>query len=141
MSKQRLTVEEIADLPGYMTVSAIAARYGVNKGTVYHMIYSTRRLKTVFKVGKGKDDQRPLLVVAENEVKQVFADRNKQAIDDPSFLKRNGEFNKRVKAWGLAEGWTQTPIHILGAPHRVLVEAYEKANPQDLRPVPESAES
>lgn len=130
--KTKLTVQDIPELPGYMTVADIAERYGINKGTVYHMIYESQRFKTVFKISKGGTNQRPMLLVSESEVMKAFAGRT--VVTDPQQVVKVGEWNKRVKQWGLDTGWTQTPIFPSGPPQISLVEAFVKANPDDVRP-------
>lgn len=138
---QRLDIRDIPELPGYLTVSAVAERYGMAKGSIYHMIYAKRRFKNVYKVGKGGhkggkggEDKRPLLLLATNEVDEVFAQRERPQVTDPDLSQKMNAWNKRVKQWAREQGWTQTVIRISGQPPKVMQQAYLQANPDDTRP-------
>lgn len=133
---RRLEVKDIPELPGYLTVAAVSERYGIHKGTVFYMIYNSRRFENVYKVSKGKtngtEDQRPLLLLLEEEVKTVMADRGLTEQAGPNSTL--AAWNRRVKDWARSIGWTQTPIEVKGPPQRALVAEYLKANPDDIKP-------
>lgn len=125
-------MDEVPELPGFIPVAAVSERYGVHKGTIYYMIFSSKRFKTVFKVTRGAEDQRPVLLLDENEVRKVMAERQRDA--DSENPKELAAWNRRVKDWGRAGGWHQTPISISGPPQLALVEQYLKAHPEDVKP-------
>lgn len=148
MPSNRLEIEDVPELPGYLTVAAVAEMYQIHKGTVYYMIFKSRRFRTVFKVTKGmssqgEKDKRPLLLLDEREVKQVFAQKAEDATlngsTDPQLKAKLTAWNKRVKQWGRDNGWTETPIAISGPPQIQLIEAYLKAHPEDRKPRPDGA--
>lgn len=135
---RRLNVEEIPELPGYMTVAAIADKYHVHKGTVYYMITNSLSFgpNAVFKASKGTgDDQRPLLLVRTDAVTRVFAKRAKdfKPVTD-EYATAINDWNRRVKQWGRDSGWTLTPIRTMGPPQHDLMAAYLRENPGDMRP-------
>ncbi len=131
-----LNVEDIPELPGYSTVAAVSERYGVVKGTIYHMLFEQGKFKHVYKIRKGGNggETKPLLMLLDAEVERVFADRSKLPVNDPELSRRRTEWSKRVKNWGREVNWTQTPIAVSGPPPAVLVAAYVQANPRDPRP-------
>ncbi len=136
--KRRLELDDIPELPGYITVAAVAEKYGQSKGAIYNMVYGQVRFKHVFKITKGGNggDKRPLILLMESEVAKVFEDKSKFTVQDPELAAKRAAWRKRVKEWGRGEGWTETPIAISGPPHAQLVHAYLEANPND--PMPES---
>ncbi len=136
--KRRLELDDIPELPGYLTVAAVAEKYGVGKGSIYNMVYSQLRFKNVFKITKGGNggDKRPLILLLETEVARVFSDKSQYTVSDPELAARRSDWRKRVKTWGRADGWNETPIAVSGPPHASLVHAYLQANPDD--PMPES---
>lgn len=140
MPKLRITIDEIPELPGYMTLAAIAAKYKVDKGTVRYMILNQNVFSTVCKVTKGgltDKDKRPLLLISSGEVEQVFAARAKFKAEQPDPARKQEviEWNRRVKQWGRSVGWTQTPISSAGPPNQTLIVAYAKRHPDDPRPI------
>lgn len=152
VTKLRITIDDIPELPGYMTLAAIAAKYKVDKGTVRYMILAQNAFKTVCKVTKGglqedDKDKRPLLLISSAEVEEVFAERKKlndqlkqQRLLNPGRSEDVIAWNRRVKEWGRSIGWTQTPISIAGPPNQTLIVAYVKRHPDDVRPAKPAAE-
>lgn len=136
MGKKKLTQDEIPELPGYLPVAAISARYGVHKGTIYYMIYHQRLFRHVYKISTGVDDKRPLLLILEQEVDAVFAARVQSAatVKNLSAAQLLQQWNRRVKQWGTDQGWTDTRIFPSGPPNKALVEAYLADNPEDPSP-------
>jgi hypothetical protein len=137
MSK-KLSIDEIPELPGYMTLAAIAEKYSVSKSTVYYMIMGQRLFRTVVKVTKGSDeagkgDKRPMLLIKTSEVEKVFAERSFRVVTAET-SERLKEWNRRIKQWGRTSGWSETAIHVAGAPPRILVDAYLAEHPDDQRP-------
>jgi hypothetical protein len=129
-----ITIDDIDELPGYVSVAKAADRYGVNKGTIYYHIFTTQELKTVFKITKGGDDPRPLLVISEAEVDKVFTRRNAERVDTPQVKLDLRSWNRRVKQWAAEVHWTKTPVLVSGPPHRILELAYQDAHPEDTKP-------
>lgn len=130
---RKLDIKDIPELPGYMTVAAVSDLYGVNKGTIYYMIYNSRRFKSVVKVSKGLDDQRPMLLLSADEVKKIFDVRENFVPIDPSRAKDLTIWNRRVKQWGRQVGWGDQ-ILASGPPAIGLVDEYVRQHPQDPKP-------
>jgi hypothetical protein len=131
--RDNLNTEDIPELPGYLSVGKAAERHGVNKGTIYYHIFTSRKLKTVFKITRGGDDPRPILLVAEREVDAVFASRTVRADSTPTNVELR-DWNRRVKQWAGEVGWTETVVRESGPPPRSLVAAYALAHPDDIEP-------
>lgn len=130
---RQVTPWDFPEVPGYMTVAQVAKLYGVSKENVYYKIYTQRRFRKVFRVGKNRNETtRPVLLLDEAEVRAMHARETAVSYD-----KQLLEYNRRVKEWARRTGWrsrTGTPTHLNGPPHRELVEAYTAANPQDPPP-------
>lgn len=125
--------EDIPELPGYLTVSAVAKMFGIQKESVFYKIYSQGAFKHVYRVGSLEETQRPVLLLLESEVKQVFkAERDSVRVHTSRELLNS--WNKRVKDWGRVTQWNGAEIKINGRPQQELVAAYLAANPADPRP-------
>jgi hypothetical protein len=133
---RKLTLAQIPELPGYIPVARIAADYGVHKGTIYYMIYHQAAFRHVYKVSTGMDDPRPLIVILESEVREVFAARERKAkeIRQLTPAQQVQQWNRRVKQWGRDIGWEKTPILLSGPPSVPLVTAYLEEHADDPRP-------
>jgi hypothetical protein len=132
--KYNMTIDEIPDLPGYLSVAQVVERYGINKQTVYYMIFSQRAFKRVFKISRGSDAKRVVLMLNEAEVASVMQQREERGHRPPSRKAALRDWTYRVKQWGWDNKWTATPIAKSGPPTRQLVDAYLQAHPDDPRP-------
>jgi hypothetical protein len=129
--------EEIPELPGYITVSALAERYDVDKGTIYYMLYNSQVFSRAYKIVKGVGDTKPLIMLDVNDATKVMDERrDRQAAKavGPMNARNLREWNRRIKDWGIETGWTQTRISETGQPNMPLIKAYLESNPQDVRP-------
>lgn len=142
-ASRKLSIDDIPELPGYLTVAAISAKYKVHKGTVFYAIMYQGLFPegTVYKVGKGKGDAegerngRPLILVEEKQADKVFTERAETLKKiTPEYTNHLVEWNRRVKEWGHEIGWNETPIRVMGPPTQQLVAAYLGAHPDDPRP-------
>lgn len=130
----RMTIDDVPELAGYLTVAQVVEKYGVNKQTVYYWIFNQMAFRSVCKVTKGGDSKRPVLLLATSEVEKVLAKRAEVQNKPPDYKELLRRWNKRVKDWARNEGWTQTLISVTGPPNRLMVEAYMKEHPDDPRP-------
>lgn len=129
--------EEIPELPGYITVAALSEMYGVDKGTIYYMLYNSQAFKRAYKVMKGVVDPKPLILLDRNEATKVMdarKDRLETRAQVPATAQALRDWNRRVKDWGIETGWTQTRISDSGQPNMPLMQAYLEKHPEDVRP-------
>ena len=137
---QRLTLEEIPELPGYMSVTQAAKAFGVTKQGMYWRIYDAQMFKAVCRVGGNEEDERPFLLLSINEVEQLLrAEREQTPEQAEAQAKREhahrvNEWHKRVKAWGRQTGFNDGRIAAQGRPPKALVDAYLSAHPDDSKP-------
>lgn len=131
-----MNINDIPELPGYMTVNRVAALLGLSKASVYYKIYDQKAFKHVYKVSGRDNDQRPVLLLLESEVKAVVAEEQRKAEQQPLRVRLHA-WNMRVKEWGRSTGWGGgVPIHKSGMAHKDLVRDYVKEHPEDPRPEP-----
>lgn len=129
-----MKIEDIPELPGYISVSRVAAKFGMTKASIYYKIYEQGAFRHVYKVTGSDDDQRPVLLLLESEVEQVYR-AEKERENYVPLRERTHAWNKRVKQWGRDSKWGGgVPIHAAGQAHRDLQLAYVKAHPDDPRP-------
>jgi hypothetical protein len=145
MTSRRLDVKDIPDLPGFSTVAQIAAKWSVHKGTVFYMILHQLAFPegSVYKVSKGKEDQRPLILVKTDVANEIMGRRAETLKKiSPTYSGDVGAWNRRVKEWGKSVGWTETAIRTMGPPTQLLEDAYVQQFPDDPRPEgPEESEN
>lgn len=135
--RKKMQADEIPELPGYITVAALAEKFGVNKSTIYYLLYSVQAFSRPYKIMKGVLDERPLILLDANDANLVMEKRKAGlAVEGavPRTAKNVTEWNLRVKNWGRETGWTQTRISPAGPPHKALADAYSAQHPQDVRP-------
>src|SRR5215475_3428460 len=75
-ARWKMNPDEIPELPGYVTVAALAKKYNVNKGTIYYLLYNKRAFASACKVSKGEGDERPLILLATREADRVMSQRS-----------------------------------------------------------------
>jgi hypothetical protein len=135
---KKLKLDDLPELPGYITVGKAAEKYGVHKGTIYYMIFNSQKIRSAHRVLKGGGDPRPIIVVSKEEVDRVMTQRAASGEADVPVVSdlpaQKSEWNRRVKAWATQIGWTQTTIKTFGPAPRPMVEAYLAANPEDPKP-------
>jgi hypothetical protein len=131
--QEPLTIEQIPQIPGYLSVAQAAEIFGYAKESIFYKIYRQRAFNHVYRVGDTSPGSRPVLVLLEAEVREVKAREDAASTEEP-FKSRLRSWNRRVKQWGVDNNWTQNVIHKSGQPHIDLQAAYEKAHPDDLRP-------
>jgi hypothetical protein len=135
--RRRLTIEDLPELPGYITAGALADRYGVTKETIYYLLYEKKVLTRSCKISKGVEGGRPLILVEERQGDEVMIARKKEkeergrSTGTPDQLR---EWNRRVKEWGRQTNWLLTQIRDSGQPGIALQHAYLEAHPEDPRP-------
>lgn len=135
--RRRLTIEDLPELPGYITVGGLAERYSVTKETIYYLLYDKKVLTRSYKISKGVEGGRPLIMIEERQGDEVLQARQKELAEHgkttgtPEQLR---EWNRRVKDWGRKTDWQLTQIRDSGQPGIALQHAYIEANPDDPRP-------
>jgi hypothetical protein len=137
MSRHRLTVDDIPELPGYTTVAALADKYGVHKGTIYYLLYNKEAFQRPYKVSRGLKDERPLILLEEKNAYEVMERRGTELAAQRRVSGSAEElkhWNRRVKNWGREIGWTTTRISESGQAGKLLIEAYLQTHPEDVRP-------
>lgn len=135
--RRSMRPEEIPELPGYITVAALSDKYGVDKGTIYYMLYNGQKFSRPYKVMKGTVDPKPLILLDRNDAFKVMDARAQQQsakANLPATAQELREWNRRVKDWGIETGWTQTRISESGQPSLPLIRAFLEKYPQDVRP-------
>src|SRR3954469_18984974 len=128
-----MKLEDIPELPGYISVARAARIFDMTKASIYYKIYEQEKFKHVYRLGGVDEESRPVLMLLESEVRQVA----KAELDEADIVplkERLNAWNKRVKQWGRETGWTATEIHVAGQPDLKLQGAYSAANPGDARP-------
>jgi hypothetical protein len=133
-----MTINDIPELPGYITVAAVADKYGLSKGMVYYLLYTKQAFGRPYKVSRGASDERPLILLDTREVDQIMEGRKAEMIEHdrasaPAEDLR--QWNLRVKDWGRSTGWDTTRISVSGQPGKQLVAAYQATHADDPRPV------
>jgi hypothetical protein len=129
--------QEIPELQRYITVAALAEMYEVDKGTIYYMLYNQSAFSRVYKVMKGVNDERPLILLNRLNAVAVMDERKKRLeAGGPraSTAQEQREWNRRVKDWGHSIGWSESRISRQGRPGQQLVDAYLRENPDDPQP-------
>lgn len=138
MSRRRkMRPDEIPELPGYITVAALAERFDVDKSTIYYMLYSVQAFARPYKIMKGVKDERPLILLDATDAVAVMTERVRNLKRDaavPRTAKNVRSWNLRVKDWGRETGWSQTRISAAGPPHKALADAYLAEHPGDVKP-------
>lgn len=137
MSRRRITVEDIPELPGYITITALASEYGVAKGTIYYLLYNKQAFHRPYKVSRGLKDERPLILLEEKDAHTVMKQRESEMAQQNRVSGSAEElkhWNRRVKDWGRQTGWTETRISDSGQAGKLLTLAYLQAHPEDPRP-------
>lgn len=134
-----MKLSDIPILPGYIGVARAAKILGISRVSVYYMIYDMDAFKNVFKVESRDGDTRPMILMAEAEVRRVAAEKAEKAStpSEAPLRDRITVWNKRVKKWGVETGWDKTSgvrINQAGQPHHDLKAAYLAAHPGDPRP-------
>lgn len=134
-----MKLSDIPILPGYIGVARAAKILDISRVSVYYMIYEQDAFKNVFKVESRDGDTRPMILMAEAEVRRVAAEKQERASQPPPgpLRERVTAWNKRVKDWGVQTGWdisSGVRINKAGQPHQDLKVAYLKEHPDDLRP-------
>lgn len=127
-----LTIKDIPDLPGYMTVAQVAFLFNVSRFTVYDDIYVKRRFKKVFRAGKPEDTGRPMLLLDETEVREQY-EQSQQLSPKQAFR----AWNLRVKTWANESGWAQRNGLVVsprGEAQLKMVFAYVDEHPDDPNP-------
>lgn len=128
-----MKLEDIPEMPGYISVARAARIFDMTKASIYYKIYEQEKFKHVYRLGGGDEESRPVLLLLESEVRQVAAREAEEAAVVP-LKDRLNAWNKRVKDWGRRTGWSATEIHVAGQPDLKLQAAYLAATPQDVRP-------
>jgi hypothetical protein len=137
-----LTMADIPELPGYVSVSRAAAIFGFSKPSIYYKIYEQGSFRHVYRIKGADDETRPVLVLLESEVLAVKEAEDAAAMPvgeaDLPYAKRLTRWHRRVKKWGLdaATGSAVAQsINYRGFPTLQLQAAYLAAHPEDPKPV------
>lgn len=129
--------EDFPELPGYLTVAAVAKLFDITKESIFWRIYHMKTFKKVYRIGSKEETKRPVIVLDEAEVMEVLA-RERHLVPEPESDKQELiAWHRRVKDWARANNWTQTPIQPQGRPAHAMIIAYVAANPADPRPRPD----
>lgn len=135
--RSRLKIGDLPELPGYVTVGALAERFGVSKETVYYLLYDKKSITRAYKISKGVEGNRPLILIEERQGEEVMVARAKELEEKGRMLAtphQLRDWNRRVKDWGRENNWTLTVIRASGQPGIELQRAYLQAHPEDPKP-------